>query len=108
MRAYFDKAYTGRRNTELLRDQMMEEYMLKKRMKRKIRNDFEEHDEFENHIITTPNNTSMSKKTFLLGLLAAIAGFCFFNRRRGGKNPIMLVKDADYYDYVAEKKKNKK
>ena len=104
MRAYYDKSYTGRRNTELLRDQMMEDYMLKKRMKRKIRNDYEEHDEFETHIITTPKSNTVSKKTFLLGLIFIVTGFCYFNRRRGGKNPIYLVKDADYHDFAAENK----
>lgn len=47
MREHYDKTYTGRKNTELLRDQMMEDYMVKKRMKRKVRNDFEEYDDFE-------------------------------------------------------------
>lgn len=87
---------------------MMEEYMLKKRMKRKVRNDFEEHDEFENYIITTPGNTGISKKIFLLGVLVALVGFCYFNRRKGGKNPIFLVKDADYHDFARENKKKSK
>ena len=107
MRAFYDNQYTGRRNKELLRDQMMEEYMLKKRMKRKVRNDYEEHDEFETYIINTPGDSGISKKTFLLGMLLALAAFCFFNRRRGGKNPIIIVKDSDYSDYLAEKKKRR-
>ena len=94
MREYFDKAYTGRRNTELLRDQMMEEYMLKKRMKRKVRNDYEDHDEFETHIIKTPGNSGFSKKLFLLGLILAFGLFCLFNRRKGGKNDARTTIDV--------------
>ena len=75
---------------------MMEEYMLKKRMKRKIRNDFEEYDEFEKNIVDEPVDRTSSKKLFLLVLLSLLSGFCYFNRRVGGKNPIYLVIKAIY------------
>jgi hypothetical protein len=99
MREYFDKAYTGRKNTELLRDQMMEDYMIKKRMKRKLRNDHEEHEEFESYVIAAPSEVGVSKKSLLLGLIGLLAGFCYFNRRKGGKNHILLKSDNEYYNY---------
>jgi hypothetical protein len=96
VRDYFDNSNRGRGQNELLRDQMMEDYMLKKRMKRKVRNDYEEHDEFETEFIYTQKKKLISKKLVLLGVLGLFAVFCALNRRKTGKNPIILVKDAEY------------
>lgn len=104
MRDYFDRSGTSRTQNELLRDQMMEEYMMKKRMKRKVRNDFEEHDEFETQNIITEANSAISQKLILLGILGSFVLFCIFNRRKGASNPIYLVKD----EYSSKKSKGKK
>jgi len=74
----------------------MEEYMMKKRMQRKIRNDYEEHDDYETEFIYTEAKKWLSKKVLLLGFLLAFAAFCAINRRKGGKNEIILVKDSEY------------
>lgn len=108
MREYYDKNYTGRKNTELLRDQMMEDYMIKKRMKRKIRNDFEDFDDFESQIMATPQDIHVSKSLILGGLLVAVGLFLAFRRRQGGKNPIFIVKDEDYEDAMEEEQRKKK
>ena len=108
MREHFDKTYTGRKNTELLRDQMMEDYMVKKRMKRKIRNDFEDFDDFESQIVATPPDAHISKTLVLFGMFAALALFLFFRRRQGGKNPIYIVKDEDYNDMMNKESRKKR
>ena len=108
MREYYDKTYTGRKNTELLRDQMMEDYMIKKRMKRKIRNDFEDFDDFESQIVNAPKDVHLSKSLILGGLLLAFCLLLVLRRRQGGKNPIYIVKDEDYDDAIEKESRKRK
>lgn len=111
IRDYFDQAGTTRTQNEQLRDQMMEEYMMKKRMKKKVRNDYEEHDEFETGNIITEATNQVSKKLIAAGFLGLFALICLFNRRKGAKNPIILVKDDAYRgrkQRVGKKNKSKK
>jgi hypothetical protein len=110
MREYYDKTYTGRKNTELLRDQMMEDYMVKKRMKRKIRNDFEDFDDFESEIVVPPQDVHISKSLILAVIMLLLGLVLYFNRRKAGKNLIYIVKDEDYEDAMesqVRKKRNK-
>lgn len=87
---------------------MMEDYMIKKRMKRKIRNDFEEFDDFESQIVAAPKDFHISKSLILAGLFAALCLLLVLKRRQGGKNPIYIVKDEDYQDSVEEDSRKRK
>lgn len=108
MRDYFDRSRTSRSQTDQLRDQMMEEYMLKKRMKKRVRNDYDEHDEFDTSKIITEASSAIGKKVIGLGSLGALVLFCLVNRRKGAGNPIILVKDDDYYEKARKNKRKKK
>lgn len=77
---------------------MMEEYMMKTRMKKSSRNDFDDKDHFEEKIyddlsIGKAAKKKLSKAGLGLGFLAFFTLFCLINRRKGGRSPILL---SDY------------
>lgn len=81
---------------------------MKKRMKKKVRNDFEEHDEFETQNIIVQGKSMLTKELIGTGFVGIFALFCMFNRRKGASNPIYLVSDNDYESPKKTKNKKKK
>lgn len=87
---------------------MMEEYSMKKRMKKTVRNDFKEDEDFFEILIDENATKKLGKKQILVLTLIAFVVFCCLNRRKGGKNSIILVKHKDDDSVIAENEKNRK
>lgn len=57
---------------------MMEEYMKKKRMRKVVRNDNDEHEEYEKDYIEIYEESSSKIKFFVLAAILACFGYCYF------------------------------
>ena len=101
IRSAWDKQFKTIMEKENMRDQIMDEYMEKKRIKKKIRNDFEDLnpilDEDEQIIDLGANGGSkgFGLKKLVLSILLVLAQFCMFNRRSK-----VTVKSKDKCDEV--------
>ena len=78
LRRDWDKKFSSNKGKELLRDLMMEEYMKKKRMKKLVRNDNDEHEEYEKDFIEVSEESSSKLKFLVLALVVACLGYCYF------------------------------
>ncbi len=97
---------------------MMAEYMIKKRMKKRQRNDFADSDQFDEDIVINGDDLSKIGKKHILGfMILAMVMVCCFNRRKSGRHNIILVKEEGAGERVKEihdtetsskKKKSKK
>ena len=79
----------------------MEQYMKKKRMKNKVRNDYDNGEYFEDNIYDDLNAKNLYMKKYAkLGFIGAgvvlLILFCLINRRKVGSSPILKT------DYVEE------
>lgn len=69
-----------------MRDQIMDEYIKKKRLKKNLRNDYEDEDEFEDYVVDLASDRKANKKYGFKHVIGGIFGLMFlfivFNRRK--------------------------
>ena len=81
---------------------------MKKRMKKTVRNDFKEDEDFFEIVIDEDGSNKLGKKQVLVLSLIAFIAFCCLNRRKGKKNSIILVKHKDDDSIIAENERSRK
>jgi hypothetical protein len=90
IRENFDNHLKALGQSDVVRDQIMEEYMKKRRMKKTLRNDFEDDTIHETEEVIELGSGEPKKgfglKKLILTILGGLVGFCMLNRRKAPGN----------------------
>lgn len=104
MKRDFDSMYTSNRRQEQLRDQMMEGYMRKQRMKKVFRNDDQTDEEFESEfIVITPGAKNRTSLVVFAVMLVIVFG-AFWKANSANSSTVR----ADDYSESKKSSKGKK
>ena len=108
MRREWDSKHTSNKGKEQLRDMMMEDYMRKKRMKKTVRNDHDEHEEFEKDFVEVGESGSGKGAIFGAIILAVLGGVCYYGNEQHKKKSSHFRGDSDNEVSKNSKKAQKK